>query len=147
ILLALRCDYLGDILGERHRPLGLLAVELDDAGKKLHIAKRGVDGGRADAVGNGVAPRARKKSGKIPFRGARQPRDGTRCSEERDREHDPPAHAERHRAASSIRNPLAVLATTAARRATIRPDAADSALPALFIRDWRLDRRRIAAIS
>ena len=70
ILLTLRGHHLGDVLGERHRPLGLLAVELDDAGKELRIAKRGIDGRRADAVANGGEPHPGKKSREIPFRGA-----------------------------------------------------------------------------
>src|SRR6266566_2434213 len=54
-----------EIFGEGHLVLGLLAVELDDAGQVLDRSESDIDRRRPDALQSGIAPYSGEKTRKI----------------------------------------------------------------------------------
>src|SRR6516162_645232 len=105
ILLALRGHHLGHVLGKCQHSLGLLAIELDDMGEELRIAKSEIYCRGPDAAADCLAPHAGEKRVEVAFCSFGQSRDRAGRGEKRYCKHDSTAHPERHRDASSMLYP------------------------------------------
>ena len=92
---ALRRDDLVEIFAERHRALGLLAVELDDVRQVLRIAQRDLDRRGSNALCRGVAAQAGQERGEIALAGPRPPQARTGRGKKRNRKDQPAAHSPR----------------------------------------------------